>query len=220
MRWNEIISEAAGSEPQWSNAQYSNFGELKQAIKSVWGSDEFERKMVKSKGSYMGFTLGVSHLINKKGQVVGYWELTGASMEPGRGTVTRGYGQVAVKKAPAKPKAEKVAKVPAAKKPATPEELNQAAAALKSAFKAGSTSYADYQELEGGIGFSVRYWGSWQVPADAEDDGDYDWEELTPESAKKLQQIINSVEAKYPNVRFEVSDSEKNWLTAELSSKL
>lgn len=220
MRWNEIISEAAASEPQWSNAQYSSFAELKQAIKKVWGSDEFERKMVKSKGSQLGFSLGVSHLVNKKGQVVGYWELTGASMEPGRGAVTRGYGQVAVKKAAAKPKAAKVAKVAAAKKPATPAELSQAAIALKAAFKTASPGYAEYRDLENGVGFDVRHWGTWQVPVDAEDDGDYDWEELTDESAAKLKQVINGVEAKYPNVRFDVQTSEKNWITAQLDSKL
>lgn len=77
------------------------------------------------------------------------------------------------------------------------------------------------------FGFSIRNWGDWQVPADAymdQDDGDddfsdYDWEELTPESGKKLDAIVKAVEAKYPTVKVHIGGSEKNWLDVQVHSR-
>lgn len=64
----------------------------------------------------------------------------------------------------------------------------------------------------GGLWFDVRYWGTWVVPADAEDDGDYDWEEPSPETVAKLQQLIREVERNHPNVKITFRVGEKHWL--------
>lgn len=63
-----------------------------------------------------------------------------------------------------------------------------------------------------GIWFDVRYWGTWVVPADAEDDGDYDWEEPSPETVARLQRMAAEVESKHPNVKITFNVGEKHWL--------
>lgn len=64
----------------------------------------------------------------------------------------------------------------------------------------------------------IRDWGNWETPPDAEGDTeDYDWQQLTEESSKKLDQYqkIFKAEAakKYPGLKFDLSGSEKNWLS-------
>jgi hypothetical protein len=58
----------------------------------------------------------------------------------------------------------------------------------------------------------IRDWGNWQVPDGEEDDGDYDWEELTDESGAKLQKIVDEYAKRYPTIKFSWQTGEKNWI--------
>jgi len=63
----------------------------------------------------------------------------------------------------------------------------------------------------------IRYWGNWETPRDAEGDTeDYDWQELSAESGKKLDQYQKAFKAeaqvKFPGLKFDVGGGEKNWL--------
>jgi len=216
MRYDEILGEA--NEPKWIGTQYSDMKQLRAAVEKAWGSSEFESKLVKRKGSARGFELGTRHLINPQGQVVGYWELTGADMIPGRGTVTQGYGQVA---APEKtPKASKTKAAPAEPTtPATLEEISKATAELARLVKASGAQYITFNTISDSQ-FDVQDWGEWEVPADVEDDEDYDWKVLSDESSAKLKQLVDQVQAVYPNVKFDVMTEEKNWITFQMGSKL
>lgn len=62
-------------------------------------------------------------------------------------------------------------------------------------------------------GFSVRDWGTWEVPEGEEDDGDYDWEVLTRDSQKKLKVIFDQLDATIPpGWKLDYQISEKNWI--------
>ena len=217
MRYHEIINEGAG--PEFIGGTYSEFKDLKAAIAKEWGSDEFERKMVKPTGSQRGFTMGVNHLINSEGEVVGMWETTSANMIPGRGVVVTGYGQVAKHTSKPAPAKNEPTAIPEPTAPATADEISDAVDLMLRQMKSNGGSSADIDNKTG-KGFWIRYWGDWQVPYDAEDDGDYDWEELTDESGKKLDQLIRAVHVAFPNVKITVQGSEKNWLGIEATSRL
>lgn len=66
---------------------------------------------------------------------------------------------------------------------------------------------------------SIRDWGRWQIPDGEEDDGDYDWEELSDESATKLQGIINEFSKRYPTIEFRWQTGEKNWIYVYAKAK-
>lgn len=72
-------------------------------------------------------------------------------------------------------------------------------------------------QSNGGVEFGIRDWGTWQVPADAEDDGDYDWEEPTPETEKAAKEILNKCKEKFPKREFKIHPGEKNWLYVKVS---
>ena len=57
----------------------------------------------------------------------------------------------------------------------------------------------------------IRYWGHWEIPEDEEDDGDYDWEVLSQDSAKKLNDLIKKFE-KENKCHIDYHTSEKNWI--------
>ena len=68
----------------------------------------------------------------------------------------------------------------------------------------------------------IRYWGNWETPRDAEGDTeDYDWQELSADSSKKLDQYQKVFKAqaktKYPGLKFDIGGSEKNWLEISVS---
>jgi hypothetical protein len=226
MRFNEILKESANqldeaAAPVFGTTEYSNFAELKKAIEATWGKiATLDRERVSSNGSSMGFTLGRSHLINPKNKkVVGFWETTGASNEPGRGTVTRGYGAVAQKPV-RKAAVPKVPKVAAAKKPAGAAEISNVLIKLMASMKSKDRT-ADYTGIEGNR-FEVRNWGRWEIPYDAPEDDreDYDWKVISDESEADLKAIQNKIAAEYPNVKIDIQGSEKEWLTIQVSSKL
>jgi len=77
--------------------------------------------------------------------------------------------------------------------------------------------YADWREVpekaHGGFSIETRYWGHWETPQDVEDDEDYDWQELSSDSRKKLRDIIDRVSKNYPDVKLSYDIGEKNWIT-------
>lgn len=77
--------------------------------------------------------------------------------------------------------------------------------------------HADIEPIEdydNGFRFSARYVGDWEVPADEEDDGDYDWKVPTVATRKRLDEIVAMVNKRNPGatVSWE-NDGEKCWLS-------
>lgn len=58
----------------------------------------------------------------------------------------------------------------------------------------------------------IRGWGNWVVPDDAEDDGDYDWEEPTQKTIEQSRAIVMKIASRHPDVTLELETSEKNWI--------
>ena len=89
---------------------------------------------------------------------------------------------------------------------------------MRASSKGGT--WRDITPAHGGYSFEVRDWGSWQVPDGEEDDGDYDWEELTPGSVAKLREISTTVGSEFPSVNLSISPEEKNWIVVSASPKV
>jgi hypothetical protein len=78
----------------------------------------------------------------------------------------------------------------------------------------------DLGEIESGAdgdgvvhSFSARNVGDWEVPADEEDDGDYDWKVPTADTVDRLNTLVNSM-GRTHGVRLTwANDGEKCWLT-------
>lgn len=51
---------------------------------------------------------------------------------------------------------------------------------------------------------------------DEDEEEDYDWEELDSKWYKDLREISNRLKAKYPDLKIEISTSEKNWVDLQL----
>src|SRR5262245_1872978 len=62
-----------------------------------------------------------------------------------------------------------------------------------------------------GDGFSVRYFGDWEVPRDEEDDGDYDWKVPTAATRRMLDALV----ARFPGTAW-TNEGEKCWLRFHL----
>lgn len=218
MRYHEIFEAA---EPRFTGPTYDKYSDLTKAISTLHGATDLERVPVGPRHSRLGFMLGNNHLVDKStGKVVGYWETTNADMIPGRGAVVTGHGQVAANDEPKK------AAEPAAKSlptgPATDEECKAALNELRLQMEPHGGRWAEWRPVEatqgGGYQFEVRDWGEWQNPVDAEDEEDYDWQELTDHSSKLLRSIIAKVRSAYPNVNLQELGSEKNWLVFSATS--
>jgi hypothetical protein len=70
------------------------------------------------------------------------------------------------------------------------------------------------QAASHGYSFSARYVGDWEVPADEEDDGDYDWKVPTAATKKRLDEIVEMISKRHPGVKLEwQNDGEKCWLS-------
>jgi len=67
--------------------------------------------------------------------------------------------------------------------------------------------------------FEVRDWGDWEVPPGEEDDGDYDWQQMTQETSNQLRTIITAARAKYPDFNIGVQSGEKNWIYIDVTPK-
>jgi hypothetical protein len=61
---------------------------------------------------------------------------------------------------------------------------------------------------------ALRNWGDWETPSDAhdEDEEDYDWQELSDSSYKKLKAYVEEFQKKYPEVKITYGSGEKNWI--------
>lgn len=70
-----------------------------------------------------------------------------------------------------------------------------------------------------GCHFSMRDWGTWVNPEDAEDEEDYDWQVLSDASRKKLDGYMAKIAAKFPRMKADYSTDEKNWLTIYVTKK-
>ncbi len=51
----------------------------------------------------------------------------------------------------------------------------------------------------GGFTFETRYVGDWMVPADEEDDGDYDWKVPTPATVKMFDALCEKFGCRWFN---------------------
>ena len=90
--------------------------------------------------------------------------------------------------------------------------------------RAHSYDYEDITvESDDSIQASFRWWGDWNMPEYSPEDfddyddyemqsGDYDWEELDPVWAAKMRDIISAFKKEYPDLRFEWSAEEKNYI--------
>lgn len=81
----------------------------------------------------------------------------------------------------------------------------------------------DTQDAEnhgGQVVASLRYWGNWVTPPDADDDEDYDWQELSKESSTKLKAYVDEFKktnaSTIGNYHISVGTGEKNWLEIEV----
>jgi hypothetical protein len=71
-----------------------------------------------------------------------------------------------------------------------------------------------------GWSFDVRYWGQWENPADAEDEEDYDWQVPTPDTVKRLNDLVARARKQFPTVEITWRDEgEKNHLTFTAKAK-
>ena len=69
-------------------------------------------------------------------------------------------------------------------------------------------------------GIAFRHWGVWVMPDGEEDDGDYDWEELSFESSRILDGIVNEAKALVPaDFGIEWTAEEKNWIHIQVWKK-
>lgn len=69
---------------------------------------------------------------------------------------------------------------------------------------------------------NVRHYGEWEFPHDCdqdEDDGDYDWEELSDETAEFVSSKISAIAAENPDFRIDWETGEKNWIDITVSMK-
>jgi hypothetical protein len=96
--------------------------------------------------------------------------------------------------------------------PANINALNQSLTNLERLLRENSRGAVFEKDEQCASTLHVRYWGHWEVPADEEDDGDYDWEELSESSWDLLKKLIERVEAANPGIKVEASTSEKNWI--------
>ena len=68
------------------------------------------------------------------------------------------------------------------------------------------------------ISFDIRYWGDWINPEGAEDEEDYDWKILSPESRKRLGELVKDFGKRY-NVTITATTEEKCWITFRITIK-
>ena len=78
--------------------------------------------------------------------------------------------------------------------------------------------FSDKQsDIENGYA-AVHHWGSWHMPEDIDEDEeeDYDWEELDSKWYPMLNQVKSALTHKFPDLKIEISTSEKNWVDLQL----
>lgn len=75
---------------------------------------------------------------------------------------------------------------------------------------------SDIDNLNGKFRGSIRYWGDWVNPENAENEEDYDWKVLSKKSYKKLTDIVNCLNKKFKKAKITFMTSEKCWLDFEV----
>lgn len=79
---------------------------------------------------------------------------------------------------------------------------------------AGDTDKAEWNGSE--VIAGIRHWGKWENPEYSEDEEDYDWQELTVDSAYKIKDYLKEFEKKHSGVKITFSAGEKNWIYIHL----
>lgn len=64
----------------------------------------------------------------------------------------------------------------------------------------------------GEFSLAVRYLGDWEVPADEEDDGDYDWKVPTASTCKRLDELVDRYNESFGVKMTWFNQGEKCWL--------
>ncbi len=64
----------------------------------------------------------------------------------------------------------------------------------------------------GNYQMDFRDWGQWENPSDAEDEEDYDWQELTPKSRKAAAEVCAAMEKTFKGIKVKYGTGEKNYL--------
>ena len=109
---------------------------------------------------------------------------------------------------------------------AAAEQVDSAVASIKSAMGRSNGDWATHSQVKDGrpcTEFGVRHYGTWEMPDDCdedEDDGDYDWEVLSDDTAEKVNKIISKIRSENPDVEIDWFTSEKNWIDITVRSKL
>lgn len=198
--------------PQLENTSYHDWSEFYGLMKKRFGEFELERvEHGRQTRDRFGTMLGMKLMVNKKnGQVMGVWDVTGSDKVPGRGFVAYGSGTLAKEKQePPKesPKAREERKGGEATDQQMMDALDMAKSAMRNYDRNGE--FNKIQKDGKGYMFDVRYWGHWEGD---DGSGDYDWQQLSDESRKKLRVILQQVEDRYKNVKMQYSPEEKNWI--------
>ena len=68
------------------------------------------------------------------------------------------------------------------------------------------------------VSFAIRYWGNWINPEEARYEEDYDWKILSPDSRKRLDELVKEFGERY-NVIITAIPEEKCWITFEIIVK-
>lgn len=63
-----------------------------------------------------------------------------------------------------------------------------------------------------GLTVSVRHFGDWQNPIDAEDEEDYDWQVPTENTCRRLTEMMSAYSRDYGVRMSWHNEGEKNWL--------
>ena len=234
MRYTEIITEANYRSKFDTATTYKTDAEFKQHVSSTFGA--LQTAQAKESKPQAG---GAVYIIDPNLGIVGYkrpnedspsgfvWYAVKEPFKP----ATKGAKaepEVKVPAEPAKP-AKKPVPAPSAAKAPPAVSLTDVLEAIKDMMlmHVGRYDGVDWRDIEPRYDnkdiytLDCRHWGVWQVPdhvygREAED---YDWEELSRESSKKMADIIAKAKAKYPTVDLHWNTGEKNWIYVEAKYK-
>ncbi len=107
------------------------------------------------------------------------------------------------------------------------EKIKQATEALNALREAVSGGWYDEpSEVTQGltfrketeVSFDIRYWGTWVNPEEARYEEDYDWKILSPDSRKRLDELVKDFGERY-GVTITATTEEKCWITFRIIIK-
>jgi hypothetical protein len=227
MRYNEIITEANYKNKFDSTKIYPSQAEFDRAV-AKFGVSGANKESKPQAG-------GAVYILNPTKGVIGYKVPNNDSPEGYIWFAAKEPFMPAAKAAVPAPEAKPVKSEPKAApkvEKATDEQLKDGLQDLLSrlANQKSRSMWGNYDTNEpekdpysGGFHAGIRHWGHWQLPDDADpsDDEyqDYDWEELSHESGRALQEIVQDFNKRYPSMVFSWSTSEKNWIDLYVKAK-